>query len=181
VIRRTQLILACVLFLSGCWPQTQRATSQSTTVRHESPEQAMHAYFKSFEVLDLQVLSTFYADEVKVYKGATILDKRYGGLGGESGRSATKVVTREQLIKAYEKAILSRGGFDQWRDRARTWGIADTVAIRATDPTNRAAFSKLGVPLDAVIIIAHPKKDSAVYVWKAGGVHGWSIIAEGWD
>ncbi len=152
-----------------------------TPIKYTSPEDAMRAYFKAFEDLDMEVISRFYHDEVYVIEGSTILDRRYGGLGGEDGRSKTKTVSRARLMEGYKQTIERLGGMEQWRNRARRRGIPELQVLRASDPKGRLALEKLGITEDAVILIAHPKGDAAIYIWKAGGAHGWSIIAERWD
>jgi arylsulfatase A-like enzyme len=86
----------------------------------ESPEKLMRAYLKAFSQAETTAMHAYYAAEVTVFKGATLLDKDRGGLSADGTRDKDWKGQKEVLLKAYDKAIASLGGRERWVERNKT-------------------------------------------------------------
>ncbi len=150
------------------------------TEEPKSAQDTLKAFLNAFADADLERMGQFYAPKVTVKKGATILDKKYGALGGDDGRKKDQTVKRDTLLKAYETTIQELGGKERWIKRGRK---LKTIEVRyITDDSENAdkIFPAVGARNGDVLALVSPKHDALFFhLRKIDG--NWRIIAEAWD
>ena len=172
MLTRSAFLILLVVFLTGDCARAEEP---------KSAQDALKAFLDVFADADLEGMGRFYAPKVTVKKGSTILDKRYGGLGGnDDGREKDQTVDRDTLLKAYETTIQKLGGKEDWVKRGQE---LKTVEVRyITDESENAdkIFPAVGARNGDVLAVVSPKRDALFFhLRKIDGK--WRIIAEAWD
>ena len=175
--RSASLILLTVL-LTGDFARA--VEPKAPPEEPKSAQDALKAFLNACADADLKRMGQLYAPKVTVKKGSTILDKDYGGLGGDEGRAKDQTVGRDALLKAYERAIQQLGGKADWIKRGQR---LKTFAVRfITDDSDNAdkIFPAVGARRGDVLALVNPKGDALFFhLRKLDGK--WRIIAEAWD
>lgn len=142
----------------------------------------MTGFLKTFANADTKGMLEYYAAEVTVMRGATLLDPKYGAIGTSKTRDRDVTLKKEKLAIAYERAIKKLGGKDDWRKRGMRLLKEEIRFIRVTRKHVEQLKSK-GVKLavgDTVAIVI-PKGDSLTFILRKHKSGKWVIVAEHWD
>lgn len=163
-------ILVGLLFFAGsgfCEPQ-------------KSAKETFKSFLEAFAGADTKRMGEFYAAEVTVLRGSTILDGKYGGLGGKDGRESDKIIKREALLAAYETTIEKLGGKKPWIEKGEWLKTKETKLIPVDSKDKEESFSAIGTKVGDVLVILNPKGDAALFLLREFDGK-WLIIKETWD
>ena len=152
-------------------------------VRAEEPKTAqdtMKTFLNAMADADLKGMGKFYAAKVIVKQGSTMLDKKYGGLGGEDGRKKDVTVERDTLLKTHEKTIKIFGGKEHWIERGQRLKTSEIRYVTDESDDADKIFRIVGANKGDVFAIVTPKGDSLYFLLRK--IDGkWRIIVERWD
>ncbi len=146
----------------------------------DAAKKSFVAYLKAFGEADTAGMGGYYADEVTVLRGSTLLDERYGGLGGDDGKAKDQKVKKDRLLKAYDKAIEVFGGKSEWTQRYAKFKDEEIKFVTLT-AEQAEKIKETGIKADDVIAVVIPKGDSMSFVLRKNEKAIWTIVAEHWD
>lgn len=139
-------------------------------------------YLKAFGEADTAAMDSHYAKEVIVIAQSTLLEKKYGALGGDDGKTKDQKVTKDKLLKAYDKAIEAFGGKKDWVDRHQKLKEQRVETVTVTAEQLKSGEIKLaGVKPGDVMAFVLPEGDVMTFIYRKNDKGTWTIIAEHWD
>lgn len=164
------------------------------------PKQVLRNYLKAFAEADFASMGKYYAAEVTVIRGSTLLDKKYGSLGENGGREKDRKVKQADLLKAYEHAVQALGGRDHWVKRGKGLKdveieVATVKAMQSKSKRAQETFKAIDAKPDDVVATVG-KQDAMTFILrkvqevkekgskdKERSDKGarWQIVAEHWD
>jgi len=175
MLRRLSISFSIGVFLFAGFVSLAQGDDEANPV-----EPVFRAFLKAFANADLGTMGQFYAPKIKILKGSTLLDKKYGELGGEDGKTKDKVVSREALIAAYDIAFEAFGGRERWAQRCQKILKVDALFFSRRSPNGEQTLKALGLMKDDVIVILSPARDPLLYAWRKIDDQ-WLIVVEAWD
>ncbi len=174
-MRSRQIPALLMVVLLAITPAAMAEVDEKTT-----PKQVMGLFLKAFGEANTTGMGAFYASEVIVLRGSTLLDKRYGGLGGDDGTTKDQKVSQERLLKAYDKAIEVFGGKDDWTQKNTKLKDEEITFVTVT-AEQAEKVKEMGVKADDVIALVIPKGDTMTFVLRKSEKGTWIIVAEHWN
>jgi hypothetical protein len=124
---------------------------------------------------DPAAMKDFYAKEVTLLPGSELLKEEWG-IRGAGDRNKALLVSRDELIAAYQRMI-DKAGRDKW---AAVFGKVPAEKVEVTIAVTKAQGAALKtIAGDIVLKVQATKKDDSLfYVLRPSATGGWQVVAE---
>ena len=184
-----KIIYSCGTFIAlstfgGCATTSQVPGLIDSQERSFSsdPETFLRSYLYALGRADYAEMKAYADDEVVVYAGSTLLDSRYGGLGGKAGRQLNQTVSEDAWIAAYDRAIKQLGGIEDYIERRSSfYDDAPVLIITQTDARFQNVSEPFGLQPKDILCIVNPQGDAGIVVLRRGISDRWYVVGEFWD
>lgn len=174
----------------AAWEKEKNGTTSEKTKAVDplaAPRGMLHRFLRAFADADTKAMKKFYAPTVTVGRGSSLLNPKYGGLSDGKSQDKDVVVKRDQLLQAYEKAIVAFGGMKDWKQRGAKLLKNHLKDIRFVTITKqlllmlKAKKVKIDLKEGDILAIVIPKGDSLTYFLQKNKDGKWRIVGEHWD
>lgn len=143
----------------------------------QSVEDAFAEFIDAFAEADLERMKSFYAENVSVMKGCSLLDPELGGIAVDPDSGRNQQVERQTLLDGYERIIERTGGKENWVRLMQQIKSAETQFLTRDSERGPALFAARNAEPDDVFVFIRPETE--VITFQMRRIDGkWRIVFE---